>query len=229
MSDSPLAGREIVVGVSAGIAAYKAAALVSLLVQRGAGVSVVLTRNARRFVGAATFAALTGRPVAARSFDPRYPLGAHIELAAKADVVVVAPATADLLAKAAQGAADDLLTTLLLCAECPVLLAPAMNSAMWAKPAVQRNVERLAADGATIIQPGSGWLSWALYGRSAAVGMPRLGLSPVVLSCTVWPSTRATMRSGAAPGGSSSGVTSSGPNPPVASKFLPIVHCVDLR
>ncbi len=153
-------GREIVVGVSGGIAAYKAAALTSLLVQQGARVTAVLTGNALEFVGAATFAALTGRPVAARSFDPAaYPLGAHIELAARADLVVVAPATADVLAKAASGAADDLLTTLLLCAECPVLMAPAMNAAMWAKAAVQRNVAQLHADGVSIIQPGTGWLS----------------------------------------------------------------------
>ena len=104
-----LAGREIVVGVSGGIAAYKAAALTSLLVQRGAGVTAVLTSSARRFVGAATFAALTGRPVASRTFAPAaFPLGAHIELAARVDLVVVAPATADFLAKAAQGMADDL-------------------------------------------------------------------------------------------------------------------------
>jgi phosphopantothenoylcysteine decarboxylase/phosphopantothenate--cysteine ligase len=153
-------GREIIVGVSGGIAAYKAAALTSLLVQRGAGVTAVLTRNAKRFVGPATFAALTGRPVAIRMFDPGvYPLGAHIELAARADLVVVAPASADLLAKVAGGAADDLLTTLLLCAECPIVVAPAMNSAMWAKPAVQRNVNQIAADGGRIVQPGSGWLS----------------------------------------------------------------------
>lgn len=152
-------GREIVLGVTGGIAAYKAAALASGLVQEGAGVTAVLTPNARRFVGSATFAALTGRPVATRSFDARYPLGPHIELAARADVVVVAPASADFLAKAAAGAADDLLTTLLLCAECPVLVAPAMNAAMWAKPAVQRNVRRLAEDGVTVIQPGTGWLS----------------------------------------------------------------------
>ncbi len=155
-----LEGREIIVGVSGGIAAFKAAALTSLLVQQGAGVTAVLTRNAKRFVGTATFAALTGRPVATRSFDPAvYPLGAHIELAARADLVIVAPASADLIAKVAGGAADDLLTTLLLCADCPVLVAPAMNSAMWAKPAVQRNVRQIAADGAQIIQPGSGWLS----------------------------------------------------------------------
>ncbi|MEI6239899.1 MAG: flavoprotein [Planctomycetia bacterium] len=153
-------GPEIVVGVSGGIAAYKAAALTSLLVQDGAQVTAVLSRNARRFIGAATFAALTGRPVASRSFDPAaFPLGAHIELAAKADLVIVAPATADLLAKAAGGVADDLLTTLLLCAECPVLYAPAMNAAMWEKPAVQRNVQQVAADGGIIVQPGTGWLS----------------------------------------------------------------------
>jgi phosphopantothenoylcysteine decarboxylase len=155
-----LEGREIIVGVSGGIAAYKAAALTSLLVQQGAGVTAVLTRNARRFVGAATFAALTGRPVATRSFDPGvHPLGAHIELAGQADLVVVAPASADLLAKVAGGAADDLLTTLLLCVECPVVMAPAMNSAMWSKPSVQRNVRQVADDGAHIVQPGTGWLS----------------------------------------------------------------------
>jgi len=155
-----LAGREIVVGVSGGIAAYKAAALTSLLVQRGAGVTAVLTSSARRFVGAATFAALTGRPVASRTFAPAtFPLGGHIELAARADLVVVAPATADFLAKAAQGMADDLLSTLLVCAECPVLMAPAMNSAMWSKAAVQRNVRQIEADGLSIVAPGTGWLS----------------------------------------------------------------------
>lgn len=157
---SSLAGREIVVGVCGGIAAYKAAALTSQLVQAGAGVTAVLTPNGRRFVGTATFAALTGRRVATRSFEPAvWPLGPHIELAAAADVVVVAPASADFLAKVAGGAADDLLTTLVLCATCPLLVAPAMNAAMWEKPAVQRNVARLAADGATIVPPGTGWLS----------------------------------------------------------------------
>ncbi len=160
VAEGNLVGREIVVGVSAGIAAYKAAALTSLLVQDGAGVTAVLTRNARKFIGTATFAALTGRPVAMRGFDQSaHPLGAHIELAARADCVVVAPASADFLAKAAHGMADDLLTTLLLCAECPVIFAPAMNAAMWKHPAVQRNVEQVAADGARIVPPGSGWLS----------------------------------------------------------------------
>ena len=160
VAEGNLVGREIVVGVSAGIAAYKAAALTSLLVQDGAGVTAVLTRNARKFIGTATFAALTGRPVATRGFDQSaHPLGAHIELAARADCVVVAPASADFLARAAHGMADDLLTTLLLCADCPVIFAPAMNAAMWKHPAVQRNVEQVAADGARIVPPGSGWLS----------------------------------------------------------------------
>ena len=160
VAEGNLVGREIVVGVSAGIAAYKAAALTSLLVQDGAGVTAVLTRNARKFIGTATFAALTGRPVAMRGFDQSaHPLGAHIELAARADCVVVAPASADFLARAAHGMADDLLTTLLLCADCPVILAPAMNAAMWKHPAVQRNVEQVVADGARIVPPGSGWLS----------------------------------------------------------------------
>ena len=157
---SSLVGREIVLGVSGGVAAYKSAALASLLVQGGAGVTAVLTRAARRFVGAATFAALTGRPVASRTFDPAgHPLGGHIELAARADLLVVAPATADFLAKAAHGSADDLLSTLVLCAECRVLVAPAMNAAMWGKAAVQRNVRQVEADGMTVVPPGTGWLS----------------------------------------------------------------------
>lgn len=155
-----LHNQEIVVAVGGGIAAYKVAALTSSLVQEGAAVTAVLTKNARRFVGAATFAALTGRPVATHSFEPtRYPLGAHIELAQKAALIVVAPATADILAKAATGLADDLLSTLLLCAECPVLMAPAMNAAMWTKKAVQRNISLLTADGVTIVPPEEGWLS----------------------------------------------------------------------
>ncbi len=155
-----LAGREVVLGVAGGVAAYKAAMLASLLVKQSVGVTAVLTDAASTFVGEATFAALTGRSVARRLFDPaRHPLGGHIELVAAADIVVVAPATADLLAKAAHGLADDLLSTLLLAAECPVILAPAMNAAMWAKPAVQRNVRQLAEDGLGIIEPGSGWLA----------------------------------------------------------------------
>ena len=151
---------EIVVGVTGGIAAFKTAALVSQLVQGGAGVTVVMTAAAERFIGAATFAALTGRPVARETFcEDHYPLGAHIELAERAELLVVAPASADFLAKAAHGVADDLLSTLYLAFSSRVLMAPAMNTAMWEKPAVQRNVAQLRADGVQFVDPGSGWLS----------------------------------------------------------------------
>ncbi len=151
---------ELLVGVTGGIAAFKTAALVSSLVQQGHGVSVVMTRAARKFIGAATFRALTGRPVASDVFDrDRFPLGAHIELAEKADLMVVAPASADFLAKAACGLADDLLSTLVLSFEGPLLVAPAMNSAMWQKPSVQRNVATLRKDGVHFIDPQAGWQS----------------------------------------------------------------------
>ena len=153
-------GRELVVGVTGGIAAYKTAALVSRMVQEGAGVTVVMTAAARQFIGPATFAALTGRPVLEHTFDERdHPLGAHIEMAERADLLCVAPATANFLAKAAAGMADDLLTTLLLAFTKPVLLAPAMNSEMWQKAAVARNVAQLKRDGYEIIDPEEGWLS----------------------------------------------------------------------
>src|SRR5262245_15435944 len=153
-------GREIVVGVTGGIAAYKTAALVSQLVQGGAGVSVVLTHAAEQFIGAPTFAALTGRPIAREIFDEaQFPLGAHIMLAERSELLVVAPASADFLAKAAHGLADDLLSTLYLAFAGKKLIAPAMNTAMWEHPAVQRNIAQLRADGVQFVDPGSGWLS----------------------------------------------------------------------
>jgi len=142
---------ETIIGVSGGISAYKTAFLVSSLVQDGHGVTVVMTRAARKFIGAATFRALTGRPVVSGPFDRHYPLGAHIELADKADLLCIAPASADLMAKAATGLADDLLSTLLLSFTGPIVFAPAMNSAMWEKPAVQRNIKTLRSDGHHII------------------------------------------------------------------------------
>lgn len=151
---------EIIVGVTGGIAAFKTASLVSNLVQDGHQISVVMTRSARKFIGPATFRALTGRPVCTEMFDRRkYPLGPHIELAQQAKLLCVAPATADFLAKAANGLADDLLSTLLLSFTGPVLLAPAMNSEMWAKPAVQRNLEQIRSDGLHVVDPQAGWLS----------------------------------------------------------------------
>jgi phosphopantothenoylcysteine decarboxylase/phosphopantothenate--cysteine ligase len=166
-----MTAREVIVGVSGGIAAYKTAALVSQLVQAGHGVSVVMTAAAREFIGPATFAALTGRPVLERVFDDsQHPLGAHIDLAQRGDVLCVAPATANVLAKAAAGMADDLLSTLLLSFTGPVLLAPAMNSEMWDKPSVQRNVAQLRKDGIHFVDPEEGWLSCRTrgVGRMAA-------------------------------------------------------------
>ena len=164
MPDS-LTDREMILAVGGGIAAFKVAALTSRLVQRSAGVSVVMTKNAERFIGSTTFSALTGRPVCSDNFNSeQYPLGAHIELAERAEILVVAPATADILAKAAGGIADDLLSTLLLCVTCPILMVPAMNAAMWQKAAVQRNVAQLIDDGVELIQPTSGWLSCRTIG-----------------------------------------------------------------
>src|SRR5262245_2148007 len=158
-------GSEILLGVTGGIAAYKAADLASQLVQAGAAVSVVMTRSARKFIGATTFEALTNRPVHWQLFSPReHPMGEHIGLARRARLLVIAPASADCLAKFANGIADDLLSTLYLAFTGPVLAAPAMNSEMWAKPAVQRNVARLRADGVHFAEPGQGWLSCGTTG-----------------------------------------------------------------
>ena len=152
--------REILIGVTGGIAAYKTAALVSKLVQAEATVSVVMTRAATKFVGPATFAALTGKSVATRTIASReYPLGPHIELAQQAEIYCVAPATADFIAKLAHGIADDLPSTIALCCTCPIFVAPAMNTAMWEKRAVQRNIQRLKEDGVECIPPQEGWLS----------------------------------------------------------------------
>ena len=158
-------GREILLGVSGGVAAYKAAAVASGLVQAGAGVSVIMTPSATRFIGATTFEALTGRPVQSDVFSPReHYQGEHIGLARRADLAIVSPATAQTLARLAHGLADDLLSTTLLCFTGPVLLAPAMNCQMWEKPSVQRNVAQLKEDGFEIIEPASGWLSCGQVG-----------------------------------------------------------------
>src|SRR5262245_23339657 len=158
-------GSEILLGVTGGIAAYKAADLCSQLVQAGAAVSVVMTRAAGRFIGPTTFEALTNRPVHWRLFSPQeHPLGEHIGLARRAKLLVVAPASADCLAKFAHGLADDLLSTLYLAFAGPVLVAPAMNSDMWAKQAVQRNIATLKSDGVHFVDPGDGWLSCGVTG-----------------------------------------------------------------
>ncbi|MAG94424.1 MAG: phosphopantothenoylcysteine decarboxylase [Planctomycetaceae bacterium] len=169
-------GRTILLGVTGGIAAYKSAELCSKLVQGGASVTVVMTEAACEFVGPTTFEALTGRPVARTMFSPREHFrGEHIALAESVELFVVAPATANFLAKAAQGIADDLLSTLMLTVEAPVVLAPAMNTAMWTKPAVERNVAQLRADGVHFVDPGKGWLS------CGAIGLGRMAEVPEIL------------------------------------------------
>ncbi len=152
-----LEGKRILLGVTGGVAAYKAAELSRELQRAGARVQVVMTGAATRFVAPATFQALTGEPVFTDQWDARIANSmAHIELSRTADAILVAPATADFLAKAAHGLADDLLATLCLARECPLLLAPAMNRQMWLHPATQRNVAQLAADGVAILGPESG-------------------------------------------------------------------------
>jgi phosphopantothenoylcysteine decarboxylase / phosphopantothenate---cysteine ligase len=152
--------KRVVVGVSGGIAAYKAATVVRQLTEAGHQVRVIPTESALRFVGAATFEALSGEPVQTGVFEdvPQVP---HVAIGQRADLVVVAPATADLLARAATGRADDLLTATLLTARCPVLYAPAMHTEMWQHPATVDNVDTLRRRGAVVLEPASGRLTGA--------------------------------------------------------------------
>ncbi|MBV6476568.1 MAG: bifunctional phosphopantothenoylcysteine decarboxylase/phosphopantothenate--cysteine ligase CoaBC [Rhodocyclaceae bacterium] len=152
-----LSGRRLVLGVTGGIAAYKAAELARLLVKAGAEVHVVLTAAGAQFVTPVTFQALTGNPAWSDPWDARMPSNmAHIDLSRGADAIVVAPASADFLAKLAHGLADDLLSTLCLARDCPLIVAPAMNRQMWQNPATQRNKSQLLQDGVTILGPAAG-------------------------------------------------------------------------
>lgn len=152
-----LKGRRIVLGVSGGIAAYKAAELVRLMVKAGADVHVVLSHGGARFVTPVTFQALSGNTVWTDLWDARMPNNmAHIDLGRDADAIVVAPATADFVARLAQGRADDLLTTLCLARDVPLIIAPAMNRQMWEAPATQRNIALVRGDGVTVFGPGEG-------------------------------------------------------------------------
>jgi phosphopantothenoylcysteine decarboxylase/phosphopantothenate--cysteine ligase len=151
----PLAGRTIVVGVTGGIAAYKAALLVRLLLADGAHVEVVMTRGARHFIGATTFEGLTGRSVRSEVWED-VPDGTHVQLGREADAIVVYPATAHTLAKLAGGQADDLLTTAALAHLGPLVIAPAMHTEMWSHPATSANVETLRERGAIVVGPATG-------------------------------------------------------------------------
>ena len=152
------AGRHVVLGVSGGIACYKSCLLARRLVEAGARVDVVLTRSAAEFVGPVTFEALTGRPVLTSLWEPGRAL-AHVRLPQEVDLVIVAPATAHLIARMAQGLADDVLTTLLLARTAPVLVAPAMNDEMYGRPETQANLERLRARGVVFVGPEIGALA----------------------------------------------------------------------
>src|SRR5256712_8607109 len=152
-----LEGRTVVVGLSGGIACYKACEVVRQLAQAGARVPVIMTAGAREFVTPLTLQALAGHPVSTDTFSlsEESEIG-HIRLADSANAIVVAPATANVLAKLAGGIADDLLTTVLLATRAPVVVAPAMNVHMWQHPATQENVERLRARGVRMVGPASG-------------------------------------------------------------------------
>jgi phosphopantothenoylcysteine decarboxylase/phosphopantothenate--cysteine ligase len=181
-----LAGRELILGVTGSIAAYKAVYLLRELTRLGASVTVCLSEHAREFVGPLTFRTLSGRPVLTNLFDPQSEDAVeHVALAERADAIVVAPATANLLAKAAHGIADDFLTTLLLAARRPLVIAPAMDGGMWEHPAVVANVATLRGRGVAVLEPDAGALASGLSGKGrfpepdAIVEAIRRALTPV--------------------------------------------------
>ena len=184
----------IVLGVTGGIAAYKAALLLRLFTEAGHDVTVVPTASALQFVGAPTWEALSGKPVQTGVFENVAQVP-HVRLGQNADLVVVAPATADVLAKAAAGMANDLLTNTLLTARCPVVMAPAMHTEMWLHPATQANVATLRSRGATIVEPASGRLT------GADTGAGRLPDPDVIRDAALAAAARGERRGGATAGG----------------------------
>ena len=173
----PLAGKEIVVGVCGGIAAYKVADVVSKLVQAGAGVTVAMTPDAVRFVAPLTFQALSGRAVHTDIWtlpDPADPQ--HIRLTEWADLLLIAPATAHMIAKIAHGLCDDVVSLIAAAAACPVAFAPAMNHRMWQNPIAARNVQALRDVGHHFIGPDDGWLA------CRNVGPGRLAQPPAIVA-----------------------------------------------
>lgn len=161
-----LNGKVIVLGVTGGIAAYKAAALSSKLTQKGADVHVIMTASAKQFITELTLQSLTKNPVYTDTFDERDPsVVSHIHLADSADLVLIAPATANVIAKMAHGLADDMLTTTLLATTAPVMISPAMNVHMYTHPAVVANMETLVSRGVSMIEPGEGLLACGYVGK----------------------------------------------------------------
>lgn len=161
-----LKGKTVLLGVTGGIACYKSANLASALVKQGANVQVVMTRNATEFIGPHTFESLTGNRVSVDTFDRNYQFQVeHIALADQADLVLVAPATANVLAKLAHGLADDMLTTTILACNCPKIAAPAMNTKMYENPVTQDNLDILRKYGWEIVEPASGRLACGAVGK----------------------------------------------------------------
>ncbi len=157
MNDAHHTNNRLLLGLTGGVAAYKAAEFARMLIQSGVEVQVVMTQSACRFIGTATMQSLTGRPVFTDLWDDRVANNmAHIDLSRDADAILIAPASADFISKLAHGLADDLLSTLCLARKCPLLIAPAMNSQMWNHPATQRNLAMLRLDGVTVLGPDSG-------------------------------------------------------------------------
>jgi len=196
---SHLHNREVLLGVSGGVAAFKAADLCSRLVQLGAKVTVIMTESAHQFIGATTFEALTGRPVYSHAFEAReHYQGEHIGLARRAQIVVIAPATAQTIARLANGMADDLLSTTVLVTTAPIIVAPAMNCDMWAKPAVQRNMNQLVTDGFHVVGPEEGWLSCGQIGagRMADPGLILKTMEDVIVDDGSSPQSRDESKTG---------------------------------
>lgn len=160
-----LSGYEVLIGVCGGIAAYKVCEVASALVQRGAGVTVAMTKASRKFVSPVTFQALTGRRVLTSMWHEKDVIDVrHITVTDAADLILIAPATANIIGKIAAGIADDLVSTLVISAASPVVLAPAMNDRMWSNPIVRRNVAALTEQAYRFVGPGEGWLACGAVG-----------------------------------------------------------------
>lgn len=172
-----LKDKNIIIGVGGGIAAYKSCDLASRLVKEGARVTAILTSGARKFVTPYAFEALTGQPCLTRLFKrlrPGHTAYPHIDPARQADLVVIAPATADLMAKLANGLADELLPTLMLSVRCPVLICPSMNVQMWEHPATKANAATLRKFKYTLVGPDSGNLACGMEGAGRLVEPPQI-------------------------------------------------------
>ncbi len=178
-----LKGKKIVLGITGGIAAYKSAALTSLLIKAGASVQVIMTEHAKEFIAPLTFEALTGRRCLTDTFDRNHEYSTeHVALAKETDAVIIAPATANVIAKLAHGIADDMLTTTVLACDCPKMIAPAMNTRMYENPVTQENIETLERHGMTVIRPAKGRLACGDVG-AGKMPEPEELLQYVLMSC----------------------------------------------